>query len=106
MKQRNEKGHRALRLSVVLATLFAPALALAGTVNSSDPFAQFLNAVNGYAHGALGISLCIVGLLFGAIVGIGRNAPTSALSGVAFAIFVYFGPGIIFAIFNAGAVLV
>ena len=106
MKTRTAKGHGALRLGVILATLLAPGLAMAGTVNAADPFAQFLTAVQGYAQGALGISIAIVALIFGAIVGIGRNAPTSALSGVAFAIFIYFGPGIILSIFNAGAVLV
>lgn len=88
-----------------LVPLVGVGTAVAGSVNTSDPFYQFLNAVNGYAHGALGISLCIVALLFGAIVGIGKNSPTSALSGVAFALFVYFGPSVIFSIFNAGAVL-
>lgn len=106
METRITKGHKATRLGVILATLFAPLAAMAGTIPAGDPFAQFLQAVQGYAQGALGISIAVVALIFGAIVGIGRNAPTSALSGVAFAIFIYFGPGIIFSIFNAGAVLV
>ncbi len=83
----------------------APAGAMAATLNASDPFFQFLQTVQNYARGALGISLCIIAVLFGAIVGIGRNNPVAALGGVAFALFIYFAPSTIIAIFNAGAVL-
>ncbi|MDN5872951.1 MAG: TrbC/VirB2 family protein [Sinobacteraceae bacterium] len=90
---------------LVALPFLGSALAVAGTVNSSDPFYQFLQAIQQYASGALGISIAIVALLFGAIVGIGRNQPTAALAGVAFAIFIYFGPKVIMSIFSAGAVL-
>ena len=91
--------------AVALMAMVLSQMAMAGTVNNSDPFYQFLQAVQSYAKGAMGIGLCIVALLFGAIVGIGQNSPTAALTGVGFAIFVYFGPGIISSIFSAGAVL-
>ncbi|QHS09080.1 hypothetical protein [Sinimarinibacterium sp. NLF-5-8] len=107
-QSQGQTGLRARARNAVLAlmALGMSMQAMAGNAPvAGDPFQEFLDAVESYAKGALGIAICIVALLFGAIVGIGRNQPTAALSGVAFAIFIYFGPGMIKTLFSSGALI-
>jgi conjugal transfer pilus assembly protein TraA len=78
--------------------------AFAGTISTSDPFYQFYNTVTNWTQGALGTGLAITMLLFGGALGVAKNSPTPALSGVAGAAFLHWGPTIIQQMMSNGGV--
>lgn len=80
------------RTGVALAGLLASAAAFA---QAADPFTDFANTVTNWAQGPLGVGLSITMMLVGAGMGIARNSPMPALSGVAGAAFLNWGPSII-----------
>lgn len=104
MKTDVVKRGRLGRFGALLLAAFASGAARAGTVSSTDPFYIFFETVNGYAKGALGISLALASMLFGSVIAVGSNKPVAALVGVALAAIIYFAPTVILNIF--GAVLV
>jgi conjugal transfer pilus assembly protein TraA len=79
--------------------------AFAGTLDSSDAFYTFYTTVNQWVSGALGTGLAITMLLLGAAIGVAKNSPMPALTGVAGAAFLHWGPDIIRQIMASGAVL-
>lgn len=84
------------KLGVATMGLMLSASALAsGTGNANDPFLDFKNMVMDWAQGPLGTGLAITMMLMGAGMGVARNSPMPALSGVAGAAFLNWGPGII-----------
>lgn len=69
--------------------------AFAGTVDSTDAFYSFYTTVDQWTSGALGTGLAITMLLMGGAMGVAKNSPMPALSGVAGAAFLHWGPTII-----------
>lgn len=95
---------KAAKLSISLSGLLASSSALAAT-NTADPFNQFTQTVQNWANGPLGVGLATSMLLIGAGIGVAKNSPLPALSGVAGAAFLHWGPGVITTMMGAGAVI-
>jgi conjugal transfer pilus assembly protein TraA len=97
------------KLSTALATLAATALsapAMAGTSGtSSDAFYTFYETVAGWTGGALGMGLATTMLLMGGAIGVAKNTPMPALTGVAGAAFLHWGPDIIRTIMVNGGLM-
>ncbi len=94
----------ALKALLVGVGLGASVPAMAAN-NSSDPFYTFSNTVQDWASGPLGVGLAVSMLLIGAGIGVAKNSPMPALSGVAGAAFLHWGPQIILTIMGNGAVI-
>lgn len=80
------------------ALVAAMGLAMSGAAmaNSSDnTFSNFRDMVVDWAQGPLGTGLAVTMMLIGAGMGVARNSPMPALSGIAGAAFLNWGPGII-----------
>jgi conjugal transfer pilus assembly protein TraA len=93
------------KISLFFASMLVSALTFAA-IATDDPFADFLDTVEGWAQGALGVGIAITSVIFGAIRAVGNNNPMSALAGLALAAFIHWGPGIIRdMIIGSGAVL-
>lgn len=92
-----------LLLGSLLATLSTGAFA--AMTNTTDPFYSFANTVQGWATGPLGIGLSTAMLLIGAGIGVAKNSPLPALSGVGGAAFLHWGPGIITSVMGNGATI-
>jgi len=82
------------RLGAALAGVFGSTAAFASTT-AGDPFKDFADTVVGWAEGPLGTGLSVTMMLIGAGMGVARNSPMPALSGIAGAAFLNWGPGII-----------
>lgn len=83
------------KISAVVGGLFVSASAFAGQMDTQDAFYGFYDTVNHWAQGPLGTGLATTMLLVGAGTGVARNSPMPALSGIAGAAFLHWGPGII-----------
>lgn len=81
------------RVGLGFAALAASGVASAA--NTADPFNDFSEMVQGWARGPLGTGLSVTMMLMGAGMGVARNSPMPALSGIAGAAFLNWGPGII-----------
>jgi conjugal transfer pilus assembly protein TraA len=90
------------KLAVVVGTMMA-APAFAGPMNQDDAFIEFYTTVDGWVGGALGTGLAITMLLMGGAIGVAKNSPMPALTGVAGAAFLHWGPDIIKSIMTGGA---
>lgn len=89
-----------------LAAGLIAAPAFAGTTpDSTDAFYSFYQTVLGWTGGALGTGLAITMLLMGGAMGVAKNSPMPALSGVAGAAFLHWGPQIIGQIMSSGGVI-
>ena len=86
------------------ATLFSSA-ALAGQLSEEDAFYSFWETVDGWTSGALGVGLATTMLLMGGAIGVARNSPMPALTGIAGAAFLHWGPDIIQQIMLGGTVI-
>jgi len=80
------------RASIAVLGLGASGAAMASTDNTFD---NFRDTVVGWAEGSLGTGLAITMMIIGAGMGIARNSPMPALSGIAGAAFLNWGPDII-----------
>lgn len=101
-----------MQLSSKLKALGASALLLASTspafaanAGDDDAFHVFMQTVTGWTQGPLGIGLATTMLLMGGAIGVAKNSPMPALSGIAGAAFLNYGPDIIQSIMNRGALL-
>jgi conjugal transfer pilus assembly protein TraA len=82
--------------ALIAAAMFALAgPALAGTLDSNDAFYGFYETVSGWAGGPLGVGLATTMLIMGGAIGVAKNSPMPALSGIAGAAFLHWGPKII-----------
>jgi len=97
--------HLATRVGVLLLCAGAAAPAMASTTNTSDPFYTFSNTVQGWVAGPLGVGLAVTMLIIGAGIGVAKNSPMPALSGVAGAAFLHWGPTVITTMMGNGAVV-
>lgn len=90
------------RAAVAATALMAPALAFANTTGgnganavATGAFDAFRDTVVTWARGPLGTGLAVSMMLLGAGMGVAKNSPMPALSGIAGAAFLNWGPGII-----------
>lgn len=83
------------RVSVLAATLAASSVAFAGDVATDDTFHTFYETVTEWTNGGLGIGLATTMLLMGGAIGVAKNSPMPALTGIAGAAFLKWGPEII-----------
>lgn len=97
------KQKKLARLGVALAGMLGSAAVFAG--NAGDPFTDFSDTVVGWAEGPLGTGISVTMMLIGAGLGVARNSPMPALSGIAGAAFLNWGPGIIESLTNSGALI-
>lgn len=98
-----------LRLGAGAMLALGSAAAMAGSTGGAaavgvDAFDGFRDTVIGWAQGPLGTGLAVTMMLVGAGMGIARNSPMPALSGIAGAAFLNWGPGIIESLTNGGLV--
>jgi conjugal transfer pilus assembly protein TraA len=106
-KQENQmKIKTAMKTALLSAsiTLATPLAAYAGTIDSNDPFYSFYTTISHWTQGALGVGLAMTMLLMGGAIGVARNSPMPALTGVAGAAFLHWGPQIIQQLMVSGAV--
>jgi len=97
------KKLKPLLLGMALVAAASPALA--GTVDSNDAFYTFYQTVDGWAGGALGVGLATTMLVMGGAIGVAKNSPMPALTGIAGAAFLHWGPQIIKQLMLNGALL-
>lgn len=69
---------------------------------TSDEFYTFYSTVLGWTGGALGTGLALSMLLIGGGMGVAKNSPMPALSGVGGAAFLHWGPQVINSMMGAG----
>jgi conjugal transfer pilus assembly protein TraA len=86
------------------ATAAAPA-AFAGTMDQNDAFYQFWQTVNGWTGGPLGVGLATTMLLMGGAIGVAKNSPMPALTGIGGAAFFHWGPNVIQQIMVGGGLV-
>lgn len=86
---------KSLKLAAVAALGLASSSAFAGTVDTNDAFYSFYNTVSNWTSGALGVGLATTMLLMGGAIGVAKNTPMPALTGIAGAAFLHWGPSII-----------
>lgn len=89
------------------AALLAAPAAFAGQTNSSgmeDAFQTYYDTVKAWTGGALGMGLATTMLLMGGAMGVARNSPMPALSGIAGAAFLKWGPDVIYNIMKGGLI--
>jgi conjugal transfer pilus assembly protein TraA len=94
---------KSVLLGVTLSA--APFAAMAGSVDSNDAFYTFYQTVDSWAGGALGVGLATTMLIMGGAIGVAQNSPMPALTGIAGAAFLHWGPQIIKQVMLQGAVL-
>lgn len=90
----------AQRAGLAVVSALASASVFAGTTNASsasatNAFDGFRDTVVTWARGPLGTGLAVTMMLLGAGMGVAKNSPMPALSGIAGAAFLNWGPGII-----------
>jgi conjugal transfer pilus assembly protein TraA len=95
----------ATRVGVLLLGAGAASPAMAAATNTADPFYTFSNTVQAWVAGPLGVGLAVTMLLIGAGIGVAKNSPMPALSGVAGAAFLHWGPTVITTMMGNGAVV-
>lgn len=86
-----------------LATLSGASLA--GNMSQDDAFYEFADTVTDWTSGPLGVGLATTMLLMGGAIGVAQNSPMPALSGIAGAAFLHWGPDIIQQIMLQGAMI-
>ena len=90
-------------LVAVAAALSAPAFA--GQLDQNDAFYEFWKTVDDWTSGALGVGLATTMLLMGGAIGVAKNSPMPALTGIAGAAFLHWGPDIIQQIMVGGGLV-
>lgn len=93
------------KLMVLAALAATSATTFAGEVQEGDAFKTYADAVEGWVKGGLGVGLATTMLLMGGAIGVAKNSPMPALSGVAGAAFLHWGPSIIKQIMMGGLVV-
>ncbi len=80
-------------------------LSFANGLNEDDAFYEFSETVTNWTSGALGVGLATTMLLMGGAIGVAKNSPMPALTGIAGAAFLHWGPQIIQQIMLSGALI-
>lgn len=90
-------------VATALAALTSPAFA--GTLDQNDAFYTFWETVDGWTSGALGVGLATTMLLMGGAIGVAKNSPMPALTGIGGAAFLHWGPEVIQQIMVGGGLI-
>ncbi len=91
-----DANHKNLLLMLLVMTAFYATAAVAGTGTSgASEFQGIYDQVYEWTTGYLGMTIALFAFLLGLGVGVARQSPIPAISGVVFALFVAFGPEII-----------
>lgn len=98
-------GGVAMTVAMVEPALAAKVDVAAGTGVSGSAFDSYAQTVVDWAQGPLGIGLSVTMMLLGAGIGVAKNSPMPALSGVGGAAFLTWGPQIISDMMTNGAML-
>ena len=93
------------KIAVLMAGLVASGMAAAGTVATDDTFYSFYETINSWTTGGLGVGLATTMLLMGGAIGVAKNSPMPALTGIAGAAFLHWGPDIIKQIMMGGGLI-
>lgn len=93
------------KVAIAVGTLLASPMALAAAAGSGDEFHTFYQTVRDWTGGALGTGLAVTMLLMGGAIGVAKNSPMPALTGVAGAAFLHWGPEVIESIMGYGGLL-
>lgn len=101
------KFHQKLKgAAVALLLTAATNAAMANQLQESDDaFYKFWETVNGWTTGALGVGLATTMLLMGGAIGVAKNTPMPALTGIAGAAFLNWGPQVIQSIMLGGTLI-
>lgn len=83
------------------AAVAGSALAAANNAAGDNTFSTITNTVNAWATGSLGRLLAIAAFIIGMGVGLVRQSAIAVVVGLAFAIILAYGPGVINGIFTA-----
>lgn len=86
--------------AALVAIAMSSATAIAGTATSGNiagaaAFDGFYQTVKAWTTGALGTGIAITMTLLGGAIGVAKNSPMPALTGLAGAAFLHWGPQII-----------
>ena len=92
------------RAGVGAIALLGSTSAMASQASDDTTFQSFRDTVMDWAQGPLGTGLSITMMLMGAGMGVARNSPMPALSGIAGAAFLNWGPGIITSLTEGGLI--
>lgn len=103
--ERLSKKTKMKQLGFALGVGVLPGAAMASTTGDEDPFVDFVTTVDGWATGGLGTGLAILMMIIGLGMGVARNSPLPALSGIAGAAIMAWGPGIITDLMSSGAIV-
>ncbi|MDO8416295.1 MAG: TraA family conjugative transfer protein [Agitococcus sp.] len=102
MKLYKSLKHLAVMAGISLST----SAAFAGnTLQSSDSFIGFYDTVLGWTQGALGVGLATTMLLMGGAIGVAKNSPMPALTGIGGAAILHWGPDVIKSIMVTGGLI-
>lgn len=85
----------AVASALVSAQAFAGTTGSGGTVAGAAAFDVFYDTIKAWTTGALGTGIAITMTLMGGAIGVARNSPMPALTGLAGAAFLHWGPQII-----------
>ncbi|KWT98328.1 MULTISPECIES: TraA family conjugative transfer protein [unclassified Variovorax] len=88
-----------------LAVAGASPAVFAGQLDQNDAFYSFWKTVDGWTTGALGVGLATTMLLMGGAIGVAKNSPMPALTGIAGGAFLHWGPSIIQQIMVGGGLI-
>lgn len=83
------------KIAVALGGLSLSSIALANSMSQDDAFYEFADTVTDWTTGPLGVGLATTMLLMGGAIGVAKNSPMPALTGIAGAAFLHWGPDII-----------
>jgi conjugal transfer pilus assembly protein TraA len=93
------------KLGVGLAATGMSAMAFAENVAADDTFYTFAETVTQWTSGGLGVGLATTMLLMGGAIGVAKNSPMPALTGIAGAAFLHWGPEVIRGIMVKGSLV-
>jgi conjugal transfer pilus assembly protein TraA len=97
--------HILKKSALALAALAASGVAVAGEIATDDTFYTFYETITGWTSGGLGVGLATTMLLMGGVIGVAKNSPMPALTGIGGAAFLHWGPDIIQQIMIGGALI-
>jgi conjugal transfer pilus assembly protein TraA len=90
---------------VALIALAGAGAAMAGEIATDDAFYTFYDTIDTWTSGGLGVGLATTSLLMGGVIGVAKNSPMPALTGIGAAAFLHWGPDIIKQIMVGGALI-
>lgn len=96
---------KSFKLLIGLALMSVANFALAGSMDTNDAFYSYYDTVTGWVQGPLGVGLATTMLLIGGATGVARNSPMPALTGIAGAAFLHWGPSVIEQIMVGGGLI-